>query len=179
MYSLYLFNLLLEDFNNILSSSLLSKLLTNLNILDEWCKIFLPTTKEGELTQKSRIVKFKLVDIAYLHIDPTLIINMDADPKPFISKNNKVTLKCKHAFHYNCILSAFKNDNSKHYKTKKNMCPYCRSSGGYLPLEPGVIPIKYIHKEYSDYANNTNITKETASINKIITKVVIKQIAYI
>ena len=69
---------------------LLSKLLTNLNILDEWCKMFLPTTKEGELTQKSRIVKFKLVDIAFLHIDPTLIINMDADPKPFISKNNKV-----------------------------------------------------------------------------------------
>ena len=68
---------------------LLIKLLTNLNILDEWCEMFLPKTRDGESTQKSRIIQFKLVDIAFLHIDPTLLINLDADPKPFISSNNK------------------------------------------------------------------------------------------
>ena len=69
---------------------LLSKLLTNLNILDEWCDLFLPKTREGELTNRSRYIKGKLVDIAFIHIDPTLIINVDADPKPLISNNNKI-----------------------------------------------------------------------------------------
>ena len=76
-----------------------------------------------------------------------------------IEADDKAILKCNHFFHYDCILTIFKNDNSKYYKGKKNVCPYCRSPNGYLPLKIGVIPLKYIHKEYSDYINNNDIKK--------------------
>lgn len=76
-----------------------------------------------------------------------------------INDEDRVVLKCKHAFHYNCIMTIFKNDKSYYYKTKKNICPYCRGDGGYLPLRPGVIPLKNIHKEYIEYKSTGNIEK--------------------
>ena len=80
-----------------------------------------------------------------------------------IKDKDKVTLKCNHVFHYNCILATLKNDmkgKSNYYKNKpRNKCPYCRTSIGYLPLQEGTIPIKDIHKEYIDLLKGTNIEK--------------------
>ena len=80
-----------------------------------------------------------------------------------INEKDKVTLKCNHVFHYNCILATLKNDmkgKNQYYKNKnRNKCPYCRSTIGYLPLKEGTIPIKDIHKEYSDILKGTNINK--------------------
>tara|TARA_B100000123_G_scaffold250113_1_gene208802 strand:- start:114 stop:626 length:513 start_codon:yes stop_codon:yes gene_type:complete len=59
------------------------------------------------------------------------------------SNSNVVKLKCGHRYHYDCILQTYKTINGK----KK--CPYCRCDGGYLPIKPGLKPIKNIHKEYN------------------------------
>ena len=60
-------------------------------------------------------------------------------------QDNISLLKCKHKFHYECILMTYKTLKGK------RQCPYCRKDGGYLDLYPGKAPTKYIHKEYSDY----------------------------
>lgn len=62
-------------------------------------------------------------------------------------QDNISLLKCKHKFHYECILMTYKTLKGK------RQCPYCRKDGGYLDLYPGKAPTKYIHKEYSDYKN--------------------------
>ncbi len=41
------------------------------------------------------------------------------------------TLECGHSFHYQCLYLTFKN-------MKTNRCPYCRSSGNYLPVVNGL-----------------------------------------
>ena len=65
-----------------------------------------------------------------------------------------VTLNCNHKYHYNCIFAVYKDSVSKNkYKSYVN-CPYCRKSGGYLPLKLGMIPIKGIHHEYSEFCKN-------------------------
>jgi len=61
--------------------------------------------------------------------------------------NRCVELSCGHKFHYNCIFMTYKS-----LKGEKK-CPYCRNNGGYLPLIPGQVPTKYIHKEYNDMKN--------------------------
>lgn len=61
--------------------------------------------------------------------------------------NRCVELSCGHKFHYNCIFMTYKS-----LKGEKK-CPYCRKNGGYLPLIPGQVPTKYIHKEYNDMKN--------------------------
>ena len=54
-----------------------------------------------------------------------------------------VQLNCTHCFHYDCIMESYK------MKTDRiRECPYCRKSGGYLPLLKGEVPLKNIHKEY-------------------------------
>ena len=75
-----------------------------------------------------------------------------------IKDGDKVVLKCKHKYHYECILHAYKTDNSKkkHYKPNYNICPFCRQPGGYLPLKEGEIPIKHIHREYLDYVKGNS-----------------------
>ena len=66
---------------------------------------------------------------------------------------NITTLKCKHRFHYQCILLVFKSILQKStYATKE--CPYCRSSTNFLPLIPGVQPIKFIHQEYKPFGKS-------------------------
>ena len=62
-------------------------------------------------------------------------------------EDNISLLKCKHKFHYECILMTYKTLKGK------RQCPYCRKDGGFLDLCPGKAPVKYIHKEYSDYKN--------------------------
>ena len=60
---------------------------------------------------------------------------------------NITTLKCKHRYHYNCILLVFKSILQKSsYGTKE--CPYCRTATNFLPLIPGIQPIKFIHQEF-------------------------------
>lgn len=66
--------------------------------------------------------------------------NMDDD-------SNTVTLKCKHKFHYSCILMTYKS------MSNKRQCPYCRGDGGYLTLLPGRLPQKNIHAEYNIQGN--------------------------
>ena len=61
--------------------------------------------------------------------------------------DNVSILNCGHKYHYNCILLTYKN-------TKSKTCPYCRSPGGYLKLEPGIVPEYNIHKEYVYYKKN-------------------------
>lgn len=56
-----------------------------------------------------------------------------------------VVLKCKHKFHYDCILESFVRKKIKN-KTVRT-CPYCRQKSGHLPLLEGMKPIKHIHKE--------------------------------
>jgi hypothetical protein len=56
-----------------------------------------------------------------------------------------VILKCKHRFHYDCILASFVRKKIKNKSIRS--CPYCRQSSGYLPLLDGMKPIKHIHKE--------------------------------
>jgi hypothetical protein len=54
-----------------------------------------------------------------------------------------------------------------------NDCPYCRQSFKYLPLEPGIKPIKYIHSEYklnyihSEYKSN-NIKNKNQDNQQIL-----------
>lgn len=60
---------------------------------------------------------------------------------------NITTLKCNHRYHYNCILLVFKSILQKSTYAAKE-CPYCRTTTNYLPLIPGIQPIKFIHQEY-------------------------------
>ena len=79
-----------------------------------------------------------------------------------IKPENKVKLKCGHCFNYSCILLTYQNEirkASRYYKGKKRICPYCRSDGGYLPLKPGMLPIQYIHKEYTEFAKTENVSQ--------------------
>ena len=79
-----------------------------------------------------------------------------------IKPENKVKLKCGHCFNYDCILLTYQNEirkASRYYKGKKRICPYCRGDGGYLPLKPGMLPIQYIHKEYTEFAKTENVSQ--------------------
>ena len=80
-----------------------------------------------------------------------------------ILDNNIITLKCGHKYHHECIYQTFRHAKLKIEKRKYNtlylkeirQCPYCREDGGYLPItDMPTLPIKYIHKEYSDFINN-------------------------
>mgnify|MGYP002889357468 FL=1 len=60
-----------------------------------------------------------------------------------------VQLLCSHAFHYDCIIESYRMKTSKTgHGLSYRECPYCRNSGGYLPLLEGMKPEKRIHKEY-------------------------------
>ena len=74
-------------------------------------------------------------------------MDQDADYEKFEEDQPTVTLKCKHKYHYQCILLVFKSLLQKSsYATKE--CPYCRTNTNFLPLIPGIQPIKFIHQEY-------------------------------
>ena len=53
--------------------------------------------------------------------------------------HKKITLKCNHQFHYQCI--------EKHFIfNKKKECPYCRNISDFLPIPySGYTPIPNIH----------------------------------
>ena len=64
--------------------------------------------------------------------------------------SNSIVLKCKHRYHYECILNSYKLNNTK----KPRTCPYCREDGGYLPLIQDIKPVKNIHREYTKWLSN-------------------------
>ena len=92
-------------------------------------------------------------------------------PICYESISDKVTLKCGHNFNYNCILESYKSNlisNNLSYTYNRRECPYCRRDGGYLPLKENMIPIQYIHKEYSEYKkyiDNNNLENLRKFIN--------------
>ena len=57
--------------------------------------------------------------------------------------DNYTQILCGHKFHNDCIIEAYKMRTSK-----VRECPYCRKDGGYIKLNEGEKPIKFIHKEY-------------------------------
>jgi len=57
-----------------------------------------------------------------------------------INNKDSIKLKCKHNFHYDCIMNSFMKES----KT----CPYCRQIHGYLPLKKDMEPVYKVHKEY-------------------------------
>ena len=62
--------------------------------------------------------------------------------------DNKVKLKCNHEYHYECILLWYKKTITNNYTqsiTKPRECPYCRKTGGYLPINYDKKYIKFIH----------------------------------
>ena len=65
-----------------------------------------------------------------------------------LKKEYQTTLKCKHTFHYECILLTFKN-------MKSLDCPYCRNESEYLPIINGLKKcIVGIHgKEKEEFSN--------------------------
>ena len=71
-----------------------------------------------------------------------------------LEEKDKVSLNCKHGFHYECIYAAYKHATETKSLTRKNLrqCPYCREPGGYLPLKDDTIPQRYIHKEWKIFA---------------------------
>mgnify|MGYP001164130050 CR=1 FL=1 len=77
---------------------LISKLLTNLNILDEWCEMFLPKTRDGDFTNRARLIEYMLVDMAFIHVDINLILNQEVDIKPFLSRTSKTKEKVSKLF---------------------------------------------------------------------------------
>jgi hypothetical protein len=71
----------------------------------------------------------------------------------FVNDGHK--LPCNHIFHYDCLLKFLQINITNTNKT--NECPYCRQKFDYLPLLPGIKPIKFIHSEY-----------KTKQINEIV-----------
>lgn len=69
-------------------------------------------------------------------------------------KEDIFTTKCNHKFHYDCMFMVLRNNTKTNIR--KRECPYCRNDTGYLPLKPGCIPQKYIHKEYIEMRNLIN-----------------------
>ena len=76
-------------------------------------------------------------------------------------------LKCGHKYHYKCIILVFKSALQKSVVAAKQ-CPYCRITSDYLPLKPGIQPIKFIHKEYK--AGNNDLIQYIPGKCKYILK---------
>jgi hypothetical protein len=70
-----------------------------------------------------------------------------------LKQDNVCKLDCGHTFHYECIISWFKNKKGKHpnslYGKSIRVCPYCRNKVGYIDLPENTFPIKLIHKEFT------------------------------
>lgn len=63
--------------------------------------------------------------------------------------HQKIALKCQHNFCYNCLLESYRAVKCNFTtKTNNRICPYCRTPADYLPLPPGTVALKGIHREY-------------------------------
>ena len=69
---------------------------------------------------------------------------------------SKVTLKCNHCFHHDCLIDWIAQPSSYNY-----YCPYCRDKiKYYIELPSNMFPIKYIHKEYNEVQNCIDLKDE-------------------
>ena len=80
-------------------------------------------------------------------------------------------LDCGHQYHIDCITEWFGNLEKLNKTTYKNYkqvreCPYCRKSGGWLPLQEGCKPIKGVHKEYEIFKKKLTICGAPFSTKK-------------
>lgn len=57
------------------------------------------------------------------------------------SSQQKITLECRHSFHYGCLQQHF-------FYSRRRHCPYCRHDADFLPLQQGQTPLQYVHREY-------------------------------
>ena len=84
-------------------------------------------------------------------------------------------MKCKHIFHYDCILNAYKHSIIKPATINKfRKCPYCRTNGGYLPLKENTYPFKGIHLEYYEIEQHL-IRNDFAKLKDITDKYINKK----
>ena len=82
------------------------------------------------------------------------------------TEDDLIELKCKHKFHYDCVLNWYQKSNNlyanSHFSksTVHRQCPYCRQDGGYLDLPKDH---KYIHgihaSKYDDRKRTTPAVK--------------------
>jgi len=56
-----------------------------------------------------------------------------------------ITLKCKHRFHYYCVLRSFK-------ASRNTLCPYCRIDGGFIKYNE-----KYGERIYCVHGSSTEL----------------------
>lgn len=90
---------------------------------------------------------------------------------------NQITLKCKHTFHYDCILNSYKHCiKNLHISLikKPRLCPYCRNNGGYLPLRENTYPFKGIHLEYYEIEQHL-IRNDIVKLKEITDKYINKK----
>jgi len=77
--------------------------------------------------------------------------------------NDKIKLKCKHEYHYDCILNWYiktvSSNNSNPSSSKIRECPYCRQVGGYLPMKLNTNYIKHIHAPKYSKFNKEDLNK--------------------
>ena len=52
-----------------------------------------------------------------------------------LNEKTIIEFKCGHRFHYKCIMMTFKCALKKYNNSKSRRCPFCRSSGGHLPMK--------------------------------------------
>ena len=75
-----------------------------------------------------------------------------------------VELLCGHRYHYSCI------EFSYQYSDKYRQCPYCRQTGGWLPLLSGMKPKRNIHKEYISLKKRIHRRKKYGISNYLLSK---------
>lgn len=86
--------------------------------------------------------------------------------------SNVCKLDCGHIFHYECIISWFKNRKVKYpnslYGKSIRTCPYCRNKVDFINLPEKTFPIKLIHKEFTlieNYIQQNNFYELIKLIN--------------
>jgi len=69
-----------------------------------------------------------------------------------LNEKYSFVLKCNHRFHYECLLSSFKEIKKTAIKNNYcNRCPYCRRACGVLPIVNGLKTITcQIHYKITD-----------------------------
>ena len=85
-----------------------------------------------------------------------------------IDVDNKITLKCKHIFCYDCIFDWFKeavNKYDKYNKISKRECPYCRNISGILPIKDGYPLIHNVNTSNDNIYKCIEYTKKGKKCN--------------
>ena len=92
-------------------------------------------------SMQSELDKIKLND----QINDNNLCNICSQP---LLPDDTIKLQCHHEYHYECIKAWYKKTMENVHgsaSSKSRECPYCRKSGGYLPLREGDQYMKDIH----------------------------------